>query len=351
MRRNDGALSNAARRSSRTLTAHKPRSEDALVAELRALIETHPVNRRILSRIGDDGAVWQPSRSHRSVVTTDALIENVHFRRDTMPVRDVGWRAMAANISDLAAMGARPLLATVALGMPVDFPEADILELYRGMLDVASRHGCGIAGGDLTRAPELFIAITAIGEVRPSHVKGRGGARSGDIVAVTGALGASRAGLHLADNASMLNGELREQALAAHRRPEPRVAEGAWLAASEHVHSMMDISDGVSTDLARMCVQSHCAALLENVPVASSAVEAAKQRGEDAQAYALAGGEDYELLVAVAPRAFTHLSFRFNKRFGRPLYAIGRFREGSGLYARAEEGEAPLAPTGWDHLG
>jgi thiamine-monophosphate kinase len=317
---------------------------------LRDLIETHRCNARVLSTIGDDAAVWQPSRSHRSVVTTDALIEGVHFRRDTMPPEDIGWRAMAANLSDLAAMGARPVLATVALGIAAGTSEDAVLALYRGMLQIALRHGCTIAGGDVTRAPALTVSITAIGEVRPSRVKGRGGAKPGDIAAVTGPLGASRAGLHLADNSHMLPQTLREEAQAAHARPEPRISEGRWLAASAHVRAMMDVSDGLSTDLRRMCERSRCAAVVENVPVAPSAAAMADARGEDPQTYALAGGEDFELLAAVAPRAFPHLRAQFARHFKRELYAVGRFREGSGVFLRRASGEEALEPTGWDHL-
>ncbi len=257
---------------------------------------------------------------------------------------------MASNISDLAAMGARPLICTVALGLPAGTAQQDVLALYRGMLEVASQNGCAISGGDITRSTELMISITAIGEVRSTHVKGRDGARRGDIVAVTGPLGASRAGLHLADNVNMLIDDLAAQALAAHRRPEPRVSEGSWLAASEHVHAMMDVSDGLSTDLARMCMRSQCAAIVEEVPVAASALAMAAKRGEDPQAYALAGGEDYELLVAIAPRAFEYLSSRFQKRFGRPLYRVGSFRSGEGVYASKGGREEFLPATGWDHL-
>jgi thiamine-monophosphate kinase len=309
------------------------------------------VNRRILSRIGDDAAIWQPSRSHRSVITTDALIENVHFRRETMLLADIGWRAMAANMSDLAAMGARPLLATVALGLPRAMPQSDILELYRGMLEIATAHGCGIAGGDLIRAPQLLLSITAIGEARPSHIKGRAGARAGDIAAVTGPLGASRAGLHILEHPEKeCDEQLRAQALRAHRRPQPRVAEGEWLAASSNVHAMMDISDGLSSDLARICAQSRCAAVIESVPVSWSASEIAKQLGEDPQSYALAGGEEYELLVAVSARAFSYVSMRFSKRFGRPLLPVGRFREGTGAYVLKGGREESLVPTGWNHF-
>jgi thiamine-monophosphate kinase len=342
LRRNHARSASAARRGGHL-------SEDSLIARLRDLIESHPGNARVLSSIGDDAAVWQPSRSHRSVITTDALVAGVHFRREMMPARDIGWRAMAANLSDLAAMGARPVLATVALGI-ASCAADEIFDLYRGMLEIASRHGCAIAGGDVTRAPVLTIAITAIGEARPSRVKGRSGARPGDIAAVTGPLGASRAGLHLAANADVLPPDLRAEALRAHGRPEPRVGEGRWLAASAHVRAMMDISDGLSTDLRRMCERSGCAALVQTVPVAASAAVMANARGEDARAYALAGGEDFELLAAVAPRAFAYLRGQFAKHFKRELYAVGRFREGSGLFIEGASGEEPLPSTGWDHL-
>lgn len=257
---------------------------------------------------------------------------------------------MASNVSDLAALGSRPVLATVALGIPVGAQTESVIELYRGMLAVASPCDCAIAGGDLTRSPVWMLSITAVGEVRPSHVKGRGGARPGDVIAVTGPLGASRAGLHLADNVNMLPEQYREEASQAHRRPQPRVFEGRFLAASDRVHAMMDVSDGLSTDLARMCERSGCGALVESVPVAPSAAAMAQLRGEDPQAYALAGGEDYELLVAVNARAFGYLSSRFRKRFGRPLLAVGRMRAGAGIFVRKDGREEEVQAAGWDHL-
>ncbi len=268
-----------------------------------------------------------------------------------MSLYDAGWRSMASNLSDLAAMGARPLLATVALAMPRDEPTANVLELYRGMLEVASSHGCAVAGGDLTRAPQIVVSITAIGEVRPSNVKGRGGARPGDVVALTGALGASRAGLHVGESQTAVDDRSREAALAAHRRPQPRVREGMWLAASRHVHAMMDVSDGLSTDLRRMCARSDCAAAIDHVPIAQSARVIAGARGEDPRTYALAGGEEYELLLAVSPRAFEHLRRRFAQRFGRPLFELGRFCEGSGVFARNGDREKAMASIGWDPFG
>jgi thiamine-monophosphate kinase len=265
-----------------------------------------------------------------------------------MPLHDIGWRAMASNLSDLAAAGSRPVLATVALGIPETLAAEEVLELYRGMLAIATRHGCAIAGGDVTRSSEMLVSVTAIGEVRPSNVKGRTGALPGDVLAVTGPLGASRAGLYLADNPNMLPAGLAREASLAHRNPEPRVNEGRWLAGSANVHAMMDVSDGLSTDLRRLAAASACAAVIENVPVAESAREIAAARGEDSAAFALAGGEDFELLAAVNPRAFRYLSGRFEKRFGRPLHNIGRLRKGDGVFIIKGGDEQPLASTGWD---
>lgn len=265
--------------------------------------------------------MWQPSRSHRSVVTTDALIENVHFRRESSTLEAIGRRAMAVNLSDIAAMGARPVLATVALGLPVENAEVDTLALYRGIAEMAAAYGCAIAGGDLARAPLITIAITVVGEVRPSNLKTRAGARPSDVIAVTGPLGAARVSEYTAV-------------------PNPRIAEGRWLAASRSVHAMMDLSDGLSADLPRMCARSKCGALIERVPLAADAK----------QSDALEGGEDYELLAAVSSRAFGYLAARFQKRFGRELERVGVFRGDAGVFLKAERGERPLAAAGWDHF-
>lgn len=304
---------------------------------------------RILLGIGDDAAVWQPSRSARSVITTDALIEDVHFSRATMSMEEIGWRAMAANVSDVAAMGARPVLATIALGIQAH-DAASVRELYRGLVACAETAACAIAGGDLTRAPVLTLAITVVGEVRPSNVKTRSGARPGDVLAVTGPLGASRAGLALLRSEITLEESPAAEALAAHRTPVPRVAEGRWLGASRNVHAMMDCSDGLSTDLARLCAASGVGARITAVPVARSAVAAAGRLGEDPVAFALAGGEDFELLVAIAARAFSYLSKRYRERFGRTLERVGTIQADRRLTLVKNGHDESLLRAGWDHF-
>jgi len=284
----------------------------------------------------DDAALWQPSRSHRSAISTDMLVEGVDFTRELMSLEDAGWLAMAANLSDLAAMGARPVLATVALGFPQKATQEEVLELYRGIADCAARYRCSIAGGDLSRAPAWTIAIAVVGEVRPSNEKLRSGGCPGDVLAVTGPLGAARAGL--------LGEATGSQAF---RRPEPRVAEGRFLAASRNVGAMMDISDGLSTDVARLASASGCGAELNAIPVAAAARVIAGARQENAERLALAGGDDFELLAAIRPRAFSYLAARYAKRFGRALERVGVLRPEPGVVYNGERVE----PSGWDHFG
>lgn len=327
------------------MSAQAPRAlrEDDVVAAIAAMLES---DTRVLLGIGDDAAVWQPSRSHRSVITTDMLVEGVHFHCDSMTLEDAGWRAMAANVSDLAAMGARPVLATVALGMPPGAGAPEILQLYRGLAECAQSVDIAIAGGDLSRAPVWTVSIGAVGEVRASNVKTRAGGRPGDIIAVTGPLGASRAGLDIASGAVASNENIAAEALRAFRRPQPRLAEGRFLAASRNVATMMDCSDGLSTDLARLCAAAGCGARIESVPVAPAARAVAEINRRDPERYALDGGEDFELIVGIRPRAFAFLQQRFARRFGRELLRVGRLAAEPGAFYQ----NRPLEAGGWDHF-
>jgi thiamine-monophosphate kinase len=314
---------------------------------LREICATAAPEKLVLG-IGDDAAVWRPSRSNLSVITTDALIEDVHFTLTAMTAQDVGWRALAANLSDIAAMGARPVLATVALGVNARSDAAWICALYEGMADLARRSRCALAGGDITRSASISIAITMVGEVRPSNLKRRAGARPGDVVAVTRPLGASRAGLRIVTaRPDLASDGTYERAVRAFRRPEPELAVGRWLGGSRNVHALMDSSDGLSTDLARLCAASGAGAVLGEIPVDSQARSVAEVLGDDPRAYALDGGEDFALIAVVAARAFDYLAARFAQRFGRPLLAVGKILAGAGL---RDASGAPIEPGGWDHF-
>lgn len=322
-------------------------AEDDLVASLREICATTAPHELVLG-IGDDAAAWRPSRSNLSVITTDALVEDVHFTLAAMSPHDVGWRAIATNLSDIAAMGARPVLATIALGINARSDAAWILALYEGMAELARRSGCALAGGDITRCAAISIAITVVGEVRPSNLKRRSGARSGDVLAVTRPLGASRAGLRLVTSRPDLAAHERHAGVVrAFRTPQPELAAGRWLGASRYVHALMDSSDGLSTDVVRMCAASAVGAVLETVPLDEGARRVAELLDEDAQRYALDGGEDFALIAAVSARAFGYLAARFAQRFGRPLLRVGTFGPHAGL---RDSGGSPIAAGGWDHL-
>jgi thiamine-monophosphate kinase len=328
-------------------------TEDELVAALREIVEAQASNAggKIVLAIGDDAAAWRPSRSHLSVITTDALVDGVHFSVARMDARAIGHRAMAANLSDIAAMGARPVLATIALGVAPGTSEAWLLECYRGMTALAASHGARIVGGDIVKAPALLLSLTLVGEVSPTRLKRRDAGLPRDIVAVTGPLGASRAGLELLQRPDLgVEPDARAAADAAFALPSPRVREGRWLAASAHVRAMLDSSDGLSTDLARLARASGCGATIERVPIHPAASAVAAAAGGDATRYALDGGEDFELIVSVAPRAFAHLAHRFAVRFGRPLIAVGRLEADPGVRLLAGSETRELAAAGWDHF-
>jgi len=263
-----------------------------------------------------------------------------------MDAAAIGHRAMAANLSDIAAMGARPVLATVALGLAPETDDAVVLAVYEAMAALAARHGVRIAGGDIVRAPVLTLAITVVGEVAPARLARRDGGRPHDIVAVTGTLGASRAGLELLERPELaVDAPTAAVARAAFGYPEPRVAEGRWLAASTHVRAMMDVSDGLGPDLVRLARASGCGAELADVPLAPCARIVGAAAGADPERYALAGGEDFELLVAIAPRAFAHLAYRYEQRFGRPLRPVGTLVVEPGV----RRAGVPLEISGFDH--
>jgi thiamine-monophosphate kinase len=248
--------------------------------------------------IGDDAAVWSPAPFENVVVTTDSLVENVHFRRDWTDWHSLGHKALAVNVSDIAAMGASPRLAVVTLGLRGDERVRDLQELYRGLGDVARRHGVTVAGGDIVRSPhDLILHVTVLGETRGGRSLSRAGAAVGDLIGVTGTLGAAAAGLRLL---ALEKGDARrraataDQLIAAHLRPEPRVALGSTLL-EQGATAAMDLSDGLLGDLPKLLAASGVSARLDatSIPVAAALKALFPEEWLD---LALRGGEDYELL-------------------------------------------------------
>jgi len=263
--------------------------------------------------IGDDAALLRVRAGEQVVVTTDALVERVHFDFRQETPRVAGRRALAANLSDVAAMGARPLGFVVAMSAPAATPLAQVLGMTRGMLDLASRFACPLVGGNLARASEISVAITLIGAVRRGRALLRSAARAGDRVFVTGTLG----------GAALARARGRVAAAAV-----PRVAAGQALARLHGVGACIDISDGLAADLGHVCRASRVRARIEaaRVPVPRGFAQICARSGKDPSRLALAGGEDYELLFTA--RGAGARADLLTRRLGVGVSEIGQIEPG-----------------------
>ena len=296
--------------------------------------------------IGDDAALFRPQRGHQTILTCDWFLEGTHFRRDKHPADAVGWKCLARALSDVAAMGGVPRCFLLSLAIPGS-QTGRWLDAFLGGLRRASRKfDCTLAGGDTTRRQEILISVTAVGEVRKARAVLRSGARAGDIIYVTGRLGEAELGLRILRSSS---GRVRPSnpILKKHLYPEPRLAVGQWLSERGLATSMMDLSDGFSSDLPRLCAASGVGAHVESerLPVAQQS-STARGPGIDLLQLALHGGDDYELLFTVRPSKVNMLPKAFR---GVPLTAIGEITQQRGLILLKQEGrERQLHPGGWD---
>jgi thiamine-monophosphate kinase len=286
--------------------------------------------RDVVLGIGDDAALLRPRRGEDLVVTSDAMVEGTHFRWDSETPRMLGRRALAANLSDLAAMGSRPMGFTFALAAPPSLEVRRVTGIVRGMLDLAGPFACPLVGGNVTRARETSINITALGGVRPGRTLMRSGARPGDRILVTGKLGISAL--------ERARGRIRTI-------PTPRVSEGRALARIASVTACIDISDGLLADLAHLLEASAVGGEIDalRVPTPRGFGAACRRLKRDPLQLALGGGEDYELLFTMSGK--TPGAEALERRLGTVVTAIGRITE-RGLRIRGASGEAP----GWRHF-
>ncbi|MCB0872772.1 MAG: thiamine-phosphate kinase [Actinobacteria bacterium] len=312
-------------------------TETQLLSRIRRIV----TNRGgVLLGIGDDAAVLGiPSPV---IAAHDMVVEDVHFRWSTSEPEDVGHKALAVNLSDLAAMGAAPVAALVGLGLPAGTTPDVVERIYRGMERLAGAHGCTIAGGDISRSAVTVVSVSVLGGLDGvgSAVR-RDGARPGDLVSVTGALGASAAGLALLEDAALIRPAETEDLLAAHRRPIPQVELGRRLAA-HGVHAMLDCSDGLVQDAGRLAEASGAEVLidLDLVPIAPGVARVADQLGVDPAMFASGGGEDYALIVA-HPEPLP-------AGFGATV--VGRVGDGApGVVASRSGAPVTLDRAGWEH--
>ncbi len=304
---------------------------------------------RVIVPSGDDAAVVRCEGL--TVTTVDAFVEGVHFRLATTSMRDLGHRCLAAAVSDLAAMGAEPGEAYFAVGLPPQLGERELLELTDGAEALAQELGMTICGGDLTACPELFVVVTAVGHASDEGALiGRDGARPGDRVGVTGALGGSAAGrLLLERKDGGLDPELGDELLERHLCPTPLVDAGIALARSG-VTAMLDVSDGIASDAERLAERSGVLVEIDltRLPLSEGVEAVAVSAGLDPLELAAGGGEDYELLFT-APEPVAEQVAAAAGIAGSPVTWIGTVRDGAGVRLLAEGGAArPL--RGWDHF-
>lgn len=319
--------------------------------ELIEAIEQHLAcqSPRVVRWMGDDAAVVRADRY--SVTSVDAMIEGVHFRSEQLDAPEIGHRALAAALSDLAAMGAAPGEAYLALGIPAGFAPERALALLEGAQRLATRVGVTIAGGDVTRAGELAVCFTVVGWAHdPGALVGRDGARPGDVVAVTGALGAAGAGLAVLNGraGSQLPDDLASSLRERYAQPEPRLAEGRELSEAG-ARAMIDISDGLATDAAHLARRSgvRIELSLSALPLADGVAEVARELGLDPRSFAATAGEDYELCVCGPEATVTKLeSASGSRRLGGRLTRIGSVVEGAAGVAFVD---APEALSGYEH--
>ena len=313
----------------------------------------------IVTGIGDDAAVFRSNSGKETIVSVDLLIEDIDFRRTTTPPYLLGHKALAVSLSDLAAMGSRPLMALVSIGVPEDVWQTDFVDrMYDGWLDLANRYGVQLIGGDTSRAHEhIVIDSIAIGECSAGMALKRTGARPGDQIFVTGSLGAAAAGLRLIERGAHLaeqnfgdeDSQKLDHVLLRQLRPEPRVGWGIVLGEERLATAMIDISDGLSSDLNHLCESSKVGALIDAslLPIDERVVELCGRRALDPLQLALHGGEDFELLFTVKPENVARLPKRVD---GVEIKRIGTIHSASeGVKISEGSRTWDLKPGAWNH--
>jgi thiamine-monophosphate kinase len=307
----------------------------------------------VVKGIGDDCAVIALDGPNYLLVTTDLLVERVHFLKQWASPEIIGARALTANLSDIAACGGTPLDAFISIAIP-DETEVEWLDgLYRGMSEMARSYDVNLLGGDTTGSrSDLVINIALTGAVAPEEVLFRHTAKVGDIIVLTGPTGESGAGCDVLLHSPELPEEIKRALIQSHLEPRPHIQEGRLLATSGACTAAIDVSDGISSDLGHLCRDSGVAAVVyeDRLPISEELARAAAAMGTDPLKWVLHGGEDYVLLAGVRPEILEDLARRFDEK-GLTLFPIGEFVAGNTMFLERSNGQREeLGEGGWDHF-
>ncbi|PIE43963.1 MAG: thiamine-phosphate kinase [Gammaproteobacteria bacterium] len=290
--------------------------------------------------IGDDCAIISVNPHENQVVTTDLLVEDIHFLKQKIEPEHLGHKALAVNLSDIAAMGATPQASFLSIAMPQDTDIAWLDSFMQGYHSLSQQYQVPLMGGDTTKSQQhLAINVVVTGLLDKTKARLRCMAQTGDIVCVTGTIGDSAAGLQvLLDNLAQT--ALTKRLVAAHHLPQPQIKQGQWLAEQSSVHAMMDISDGIASDLQHILDASKKSAKVElnQLPISNDLVAAARTYGWNRYRLAAGGGEDYQLLITVRSDAMKQLNTGFIEVFNSPLYPIGTIHPGPGKITWQKKG-------------
>jgi thiamine-monophosphate kinase len=317
------------------------RRENELIEKIRRTGRGKEKHGSLAVGMGDDAALWQPRAGRVAILTCDWFLEGTHFLRHKHPADAVGWKCLARAVSDIAAMGGEPRCFLMSLALPESLTGKWLDAFLRGLRRAARELNCELAGGDTTRRKEVLINITVIGEVRRRDAVLRSGARVGDGIYVSGTLGEADLGLRMLRRGRGM-ARATNAALRKHLYPLPRLELGRWLAEKHLASAMMDLSDGLSTDLARLCAASGVGAKIDgdSLPVSGFA-----DSTEDARKLALHGGDDYELLFTVRPGNEKRLPDEYR---GLRLTRIGEITKARKILVREGTKSVDLRPGGWD---
>lgn len=305
--------------------------------------------------IGDDCAILPLDENYEQVVTTDLLIEDIHFLRTAISPGDLGYKALAVNLSDIAAMGAQPTASFLSIAIPSDTDVEYLDEIMQGYHELSTKYNVPLLGGDTTKSPDkLVINVCVMGKIQKGKSRRRSMAQPGDVICVTGPLGDSAAGLKMILNNIRPDNESKDL-ICWHNRPEPGINEGLWLAKQDGTKAMMDLSDGVASDLRHIMKQSKVGATIniEKIPMSEALKATAAKQNWEPEVLALTGGEDYRLMLTLDKDKSTEIIYRYNQQFPHPLTTIGEITESENHEIRwiKNNQSFKLTKEGFNHFG